>query len=44
MTPGQTVVFVEALSHRTTTMGWNHGTMQITSHNNADSQAFDVIK
>jgi hypothetical protein len=39
MTPGQTVVFVEALSCRPTTIGWNHGTMQITSHNNADGQA-----
>ena len=39
MTPGQTVVFVEALSRHATTMGWNHGTMQITSHNNADGQA-----
>jgi hypothetical protein len=25
-------------------MGWNHGTMQIASHNNADDQAIDVIK
>jgi hypothetical protein len=44
MTPGQTVVFVEALTHRATAMGWNTGTMQITSHNNADGHAIDVIK
>ncbi len=44
MNPGQTVVFVEALTHRATTMGWNAGAMQITSHNNADGQTIDVIK
>ena len=44
MTPGQTVVFIEALTRRATAMGWNAGTMQITSHNNADGQAIDVIK
>ena len=44
MTPGQTVVFIKAPSRHATTMGWNHGTMQITSHNNADGQAIDVIK
>jgi hypothetical protein len=32
MTPNQTVVFVEALSCRATTMGWNQGTKQITTH------------
>jgi hypothetical protein len=32
MTPDQTVVFVEALSCCTTTMGWNQGTKQITTH------------
>ena len=44
MTPGQTVVFIEALTRRATAMGWNTGAMQITSHNNADGQAIDVIK
>jgi hypothetical protein len=44
MTPGQTTVFIEALTRRATAMGWNAGATQITSHNNADSQAIDVIK
>ncbi len=44
MTPGQTVVFIEALTRCATAMGWNAGTIQITSHNNADGQAIDVIK
>jgi hypothetical protein len=44
MTPGQTVVFIEALICRATAMGWNAGAMQITSHNNADGQAIEVIK
>ncbi len=42
MTPSQTVVFVPSCC--ATTMGWNHGTMQITSHNNPDGQVIDVIK
>ncbi len=44
MTPGKTVVFIEALTRRATAMGWNAGAMQITSHNNADGQAIDAIK
>jgi hypothetical protein len=44
MTPGQTVVFVEALTRRATAMGWHAGPMQITSHDNADGQTIDVIK
>ncbi len=44
MTPGQTVVFIKALTRCATAMGWNAGAMQITSHNNADGQAIDVIK
>jgi hypothetical protein len=44
MTPNQTVVFVEALSRRATTMGWNQGTKQITTHQNSAGTAIDVIK
>jgi hypothetical protein len=44
MTPDQTMVFIEALTRCPTAMEWNAGTMQITSHNNADGQAIDVIK
>jgi hypothetical protein len=44
MTPGQTVVFIKALTRRATAMGGNAGTMQITSHDNADGQTIDVIK
>jgi hypothetical protein len=44
MTPDQTVVFVEALSCRATTMGWNQGTKQITTHQNRAGTAIDVIK
>ena len=29
MTPGQTMVFIEALTRRATAMGWNTGAMQI---------------
>ena len=43
MTPCQTMVFIEALTRRATVMGWNAGTMQITFHNNAISQAIEVI-
>ena len=34
MTPDQTVVFVEALTGRATAMGWNAGSMQITTFAN----------
>ncbi len=44
MTPGQTVVFVKALSHRATMMGWNQGTKQITTHQNSAETAIDIIK
>ncbi len=44
MTPDRTVVFVEALSRRATTMGWNQGTKQITTHQNSAGTAIDVIK
>jgi hypothetical protein len=44
MTPNQTVVFVKALSCRTTKMGWNQGTKQITTHQNSAGTAIDVIK
>jgi hypothetical protein len=44
MTPNQTVVFVEALSCRATTMGWNQGTKQITTHQNSAETAINIIK
>ncbi len=44
MTPNQTVVFIEALSCRATTMGWNQGTKQITTHQNSTGTAINVIK
>ncbi len=44
MTPDQTVVFVEALSRHATTMGWNQGTKQITTHQNSAGTAINVIK
>jgi hypothetical protein len=44
MTPDQTVVFVEALSPRVTTMGWNQGTKQMTTHQNSAGTDIDVIK
>jgi hypothetical protein len=44
MTPNQTVVFVEALSHHATMMGWNQGTKQITTHQNSAGTAIDIIK
>jgi hypothetical protein len=44
MTPNQTVVFVEALSHRATTMGWNQGTKQITTHQYSAGTVINLIK
>ncbi len=44
MTPDQTVVFVKALSCRTTMMGWNQGTKQITTHHSSARTAINVIK
>jgi hypothetical protein len=44
MTPGQTVVFVEALTGRATAMGWNAGSMQITTFANLSGKDVDIIK
>jgi len=45
MTPDQTVVFVEALTCRTSTaMGWNAGSMQITTFTNLSGKNVDIIK
>jgi hypothetical protein len=44
MTPDQTVVFVKALSCYATTMGWNQGTKQITTHQNSAGTDMNVIK
>jgi hypothetical protein len=45
MTPDQTVVFVEALTCRATAMGWNAGSMQITTFtNNLSGKNVDIIK
>jgi len=44
MTPDQTEVFVEALTCRTTAMGWNTGSMQITTFTNLSGKNVDIIK
>ena len=44
ITPNQTVVFVEALTCRTTAMGWNAGSMQITAFANCSGKNMDIIK
>jgi hypothetical protein len=44
MTPNQTVVYAEALSHHATTMGWNQGTKQIPTHQNSAGSAINLIK
>jgi hypothetical protein len=44
MIPDQTVVFVESLSRRTTAMGWNAGSRQITTFINCSGKAVDIIK
>ena len=44
MTPDQTVVFVEALTCRATEMGWNAGSMQITTFTNLSGKNVDIIK
>jgi hypothetical protein len=36
MTPGKTVVFVEAFQRHTDLMGWTKGTKQITTFTNHD--------
>ena len=44
MTTDQTVVFVEAVSHRAIAMGWNKGTKQITTFPNRSGTLVDLIK
>jgi hypothetical protein len=44
MTPNQTDIFIEAFHRRATTMGWNQGTMQITSFANSTHCQVDIIK
>jgi hypothetical protein len=44
MTTDQTVVFAEAVSCRTTAMGWNKGTKQITTFANCGGTPVDLIK
>jgi len=45
MTPDQMVVFfVEALTCRATTLGWNAGSMQITTFANLSGMNVDIIK
>jgi hypothetical protein len=44
MTPGQTVIFVKVFHHCATTMGWNQGTMQITSFSNSPGRQVNIIK
>ncbi len=42
MTPDQTFIFVEAFHRRATTMGWNHGTRQITSFANSAGHQINI--
>jgi hypothetical protein len=44
MTPGQTVIFVQAFNRCATTMGWNQGGMQITSFANSAGRLVNIIK
>jgi hypothetical protein len=44
MTTDQTVVFVEAVSHCATAMGWNKGTRQITTFAHRSGTPVDLIK
>jgi hypothetical protein len=44
MTHDQTVIFVEAFHRHATRIGWNQGTMQITSFANSAGHQVDVIK
>ncbi len=44
MTPNQTVIFVEAFHRRATMMGWDQGTMQISSFANSAGCQVDIIK
>ena len=44
MSINQSVVFVEALHHKASQMGWNQGSKQITSFVNRDGNTIDIIK
>jgi hypothetical protein len=44
MTPGKTVVFVEAFQRHADSMGWTKGTKQITTFTNCDGKSIDIIK
>jgi hypothetical protein len=44
MTPNQTVVFDESLTCRTTGMGWNVGSKQITTFTNRSGKTVNIIK
>jgi hypothetical protein len=44
MTSNQTIIFVKAFHHCTTTMGWNQGTRQITSFTNSIGLQINIIK
>jgi hypothetical protein len=44
MTPDQTVVFVEAVSHPIAAIGWTQGTKQITTFANRGGTPVDLIK
>jgi hypothetical protein len=44
MTPGETVIFVEAFQRHTDLMGWTKGTKQITTFTNRDGESIDIIK
>jgi hypothetical protein len=44
MTPNQTIIFVEAFYRHATTMGWNQGTMKITSFANSTGRQVNIIK
>jgi hypothetical protein len=44
MTPGETVVFVEAFQRHADSMGWTKGTKQITTFTNCDGKSVDIIK
>jgi hypothetical protein len=44
MTPGKTVVFVEAFQRHADLMGWTKGTKQIKTFINRDGKSIDIIK
>jgi hypothetical protein len=44
VTPNQTIIFVKAFHRRATTMGWNQGTMQITSFANSTRCQVNIIR